>query len=117
MAKLAYIVLSCRDLLASRAFYEACGLLFEEEQHAQGPVHFSTMVSGVVLELYPTNVKYTPMMDARRLGIAVRDVQAIVDRLIACGALRPVGASADPLNRCFLDPDGRTIEMMEEEDD
>lgn len=47
------VVLLCRDLDTSRRSYEALGLRLEVEQLDDGPIHFSCVNRGVVLELYP----------------------------------------------------------------
>lgn len=52
-AALTLLVLYCSDVDASLRFYERLGLSFVKEQHGAGPVHYSTQIGDVVLELYP----------------------------------------------------------------
>lgn len=51
--KLTLIVLYVSDVEASQQFYAGLGLILRREQHDGGPVHYSTKLSGTVLELYP----------------------------------------------------------------
>lgn len=61
------LVLRCRDIEATRTFYTQLGLTFTREQHGNGPVHYSTYLDGLLLELYPTNAE----PDNVRLGFSV----------------------------------------------
>ena len=61
------LVLRCRDIEATRPFYTQLGLTFTREQHGSGPVHYSTYLGGLLLELYPTNGE----PDNVRLGFSI----------------------------------------------
>lgn len=112
-----YIVLFCQNIEASKRFYEALGLVFQKEQHGKGdkkgPVHFSTDVSGVVLELYPAQ---NGVVGRERIGFAVPNVINIATALKdAGGKLISTSSSGSPSVRAkFEDPDGRTIEINQE---
>lgn len=47
------IVLRCADVEISKAFYEKQGLLFRQEKHGTGPVHYTATHGEWVFELYP----------------------------------------------------------------
>lgn len=109
--RLSYIVLYCKDLNASRHFYGLVGLVFVEERHGRGPLHFSADVSGVTVELYP--LKGSPS-DAKpqRVGFAITDFAAAVGRLRAAG-FEPMELTETPApeRAGFLDPDGRFVDL------
>lgn len=64
------LVLRCRNIDATKAFYAQFGLVFEREQHGSSPVHYSTHIGNMLLELYPA--KGEP--DNVRLGFTVSPV-------------------------------------------
>ena len=51
--KLNLLVIRCRDLEASRIFYESLGATFSLEKHGAGPEHYAGELEGLVFELYP----------------------------------------------------------------
>jgi catechol 2,3-dioxygenase-like lactoylglutathione lyase family enzyme len=108
MVRLGYVVLSCRDLFVTKRFYEVLGLRFQNEKHGNGPLHFSAIASGVVIELYPvtSGSEGAVAADPRRIGFAVSNPEQIAALLMIAGT-----PQISP--RCFRDPDGRTIEIVQ----
>jgi catechol 2,3-dioxygenase-like lactoylglutathione lyase family enzyme len=51
--KLNLLVLRCENIEKSKLFYEKLGLLFQKEQHGNGPEHYSTQLDHTLIELYP----------------------------------------------------------------
>jgi catechol 2,3-dioxygenase-like lactoylglutathione lyase family enzyme len=49
--RLNLLVLRCKSIQVTKAFYEKLGLIFVQEQHGKGAVHYSTYVDEMVLEL------------------------------------------------------------------
>ncbi len=49
------LVINTDEMEKTKAFFEAMGLTFVEEQHGKGPVHFAAEVDDNVLEIYPLN--------------------------------------------------------------
>lgn len=48
------LVIKSKDIEKTRTFLSSFGLVFVEEKHGEGPIHFSTTSSdGKVLEIYP----------------------------------------------------------------
>jgi catechol 2,3-dioxygenase-like lactoylglutathione lyase family enzyme len=107
-AALKLLVLRCADVERSRRFYEAIGQVFVREQHDGGPVHYSTHLGEVVLELYPR----TTSTVAVRVGIAVPDVRSVVS---AAQALEHCVSQFDPEKESAFavlrDPDGNKVEL------
>ena len=106
------LFLRCRDVDASRAFYECLGMTFAKHRHGSGPEHYAHEDDRGVFELYPA----TPdaPADATGLGFGATDLAATADRLRAAG-FAP-GPTADrPWGRTFVvrDPDGRRVEVKE----
>ncbi|HNF16716.1 MAG TPA: hypothetical protein PK453_23885 [Leptospiraceae bacterium] len=49
-----FIALYCSDIYISKKFYEETfSLIFNEEKHGEGPMHFCASLGQSVLELYP----------------------------------------------------------------
>lgn len=94
------LVLRCRDIEATRTFYTQLGLTFIREQHGNGPVHYSTYLGGLLLELYPTNGE----PDNVRLGVSVSST------LLAQFNTH----TQDPPQGC-RDPDGRFVALSADE--
>lgn len=87
------LVLRCRDIEKTRAFYTQLGLIFEREQHGNSPVHYSAHIGSMLLELYPA----TGEPDNVRLGFVV-----------SSAILAHFGMSNHGVIR---DPDGRGVEL------
>jgi uncharacterized protein YjbI with pentapeptide repeats len=65
------LVLRCKNIEISKKFYEKLKLKFKKEQHGKGPIHYSTEMGKLVLELYPLN---NHPLDNIRLGFSL-DIQ------------------------------------------
>lgn len=53
-SSVSFIAIYCSDIHISKKFYEdSFPLIFKEEKHGSGPVHFSAPIGCAVLELYP----------------------------------------------------------------
>lgn len=99
------VVLRVADLPTSRAFYEAVGVTFVEEQHGSGPDHLAgTLGNGVVLELYPAA---TPSPD-QRLGFTVSDLGAVLRAVRGVGGTVLAERSG---HATVVDPDGRKVDL------
>ncbi len=115
MVKLDYIVLYSDNLVASERFYQALGLAWTEERHEIGPTHLSTVVSGIVIELYPAKLGGSPATGLHRIGITVEHLEDVIAALGALGSRCITSRTTSKCKSvCFLDPDGRTIEISED---
>jgi len=110
IARLKLLVLRCRDLEASRRFYEALGLLLTTEQHGSGPIHYSCQLGDVLLELYPGGT----CTKALRLGIVVPNVPAATEAIRAHGGHVVLNQSGAEARALVHDPDENTVELSEE---
>lgn len=102
---LSLVVLRCRNLPASKAFYEALGLTFQPERHGVGPAHWSCVIGGLVLELYPSG-RHDTAID--RLGFQVSDVDAAVRAIQQLGGTVDKHTSERAL---VVDPNGVKVEL------
>jgi catechol 2,3-dioxygenase-like lactoylglutathione lyase family enzyme len=102
------IVLRCRDVAASKRFYEALGFAFSPERHGAGPDHWSCRIGATVLELYPAGASGPSV---GRLGFGVVDVPAAVRATLAAGGHLDREYDADRDVAVVADPDGTKIEL------
>lgn len=109
--KLNLLVLRTANLEELRTFYTALGARFEKERHGGGPVHYASKLDDdFVLELYPCSD--ASKVDAElRLGIRVDNIfetlkgieQSVVPKETRWG-----------LRALVRDPDGRTVELIQD---
>jgi catechol 2,3-dioxygenase-like lactoylglutathione lyase family enzyme len=97
---LSLLVLYCSNLELSHRFYSLVGLDLVREQDGGGPVHYSAMLIGTVLELYPAGDGVLPPTRTR-LALRVDDPTA------AAKALREAGFSV--AITVAEDPDGNAV--------
>lgn len=108
------LVLRCKDMEATRRFYEQLGLAFFTERHGAGPQHYAWQSAGFVLELYPAATNQAP--DNVRLGFSTSLLADVTGR-IRPGAdvkvLKPPHSTGDRLVMLLEDPDGRKVEVSQ----
>src|SRR4051812_5572365 len=84
MTLLSLIVIKSADVDATLAFYSALEITFVPEQHNSGPVHYSSNIGEVVLEIYPSSSE-TPSKTATggdtMLGFRVASLETVLTRL------------------------------------
>ena len=110
MTSLTLLVLYTEDIERLRLFYEACGLTMNEEQHDDGPRHYSSVLSsGTVFELYPGAV------NDGRLGLRVPSLDRALDAMNTGGnRLEGKPILRDGMRYIVVkDPDGRRVELSE----
>jgi len=106
--KINLLVLRCKDIEVAKRFYEKLGFEFIEEQHGKGPVHYSSDVGGVLLELYP--LKGELPLEQSRLGFAVelKYMEAMQNEMLSSYEFDGIEVMV------VQDPDGRKIELRED---
>lgn len=111
MNTLNLIVLRCRDLEKSRAFYELLGMRFAKHSHDGGPEHYAHEDERGVFELYPAKGGDG---DKTGLGFCVDELDGMFTRMAELG-FSPKPILEDAWGRAFVvrDPDGRRMEMRE----
>jgi catechol 2,3-dioxygenase-like lactoylglutathione lyase family enzyme len=108
------LVLRCKDVNATRRFYEELGLVFTKEKHGAGPEHYAWDNGGFVFELYPTADNQPP--DNVRLGFSTSLLADLVGNLRHTRnvtVLKGPHATSDRLVMVHQDPDGRNVEISQ----
>jgi lactoylglutathione lyase len=103
--KLNLIVLKSKDIDGTRSFFELLGLQFNEEKHGDGPLHYSSVIHDVVLEIYQGKSANENLT----IGFCVNDLNDIKNRLPGFGADVITEPSPDKPYLIIRDIDGRTI--------
>jgi predicted enzyme related to lactoylglutathione lyase len=116
LPSLRLLVLRSRQIQTLKVFYESLGLKFSEEKHGRGPQHYAAILGTLVLELYPLQETNTGS-DIPRLGFEVSDVEKACEKAKAAGAtIKQAPKKTDHgVQALLLDPDGRTVELTQEE--
>jgi predicted enzyme related to lactoylglutathione lyase len=101
---------------ASLAFYKALGLNFVQEQHGNGPTHYSCELGGAIIEIYPGKPGTAPdrrNAGATLIGFQIADLDVIVKSLEPTGAMILTSPQDSAWGRRAVvqDPDGRAIEL------
>ncbi len=102
------LVLRCKDIEKSKEFYEKLKLIFIKEQHGKGPIHYSTSMGNLVIELYPLT---QDIMDNTRLGFSINtdDLENYLkDKKID---IDTTYAFNNTVTFVVKDPDGRKVEL------
>ncbi len=105
--KLSLLVLRCKDIEASKSFYQLLGLSFVKEKHGNGPTHYSCEHDDFVLELYP-NKEESPL-DNNRLGFKVSDINTVIKNIAITDTYEFSGKTI----HVTTDPDRRKVEISE----
>lgn len=116
---LGMLVVRAADISLSLSFYRALGLDFVEERHGSGPVHFSSDLGGVLLEIYPGEPGRAPerkSAGSTLLGFRVASIERVMSALAPLSTRVLSGPTETTWGRRAVveDPDGRAIELREE---
>ena len=114
MRSLNLLVLRCRDVEASRTFYELFGIRFKKHAHGSGPEHYAHEDERGVLELYPSTMAQGS--DMTGLGFACGDLEGLRESMTA-KAFAPSPIRENPWGRSFVvrDPDDRRVEVTQQQ--
>lgn len=103
---------------ACRAFYEALGLEFADEEHEEGPLHVACEVGDVHFAIYegpPGEAPNKRQGGAALIGFKVDDVDAVFARLRSLTSEVLWEPQDAPWGRTaqLRDPDGRPVEIFQ----
>src|SRR5262245_33043711 len=115
---LSLLVLRTTKIGACLEFYQALGLTLVEEKHGKGPVHYSSSLNGITIEIYPEIQKNSTENSAERtirLGFTVESLAATLKSLETLCATVLKNSSITEWGHLavVLDPDGREVEINE----
>jgi lactoylglutathione lyase len=107
------IVIRANNLEESYSFYKKLGLSFNQEQHGNGPQHYTSELKGLVFEIYPAvNGKNDETI---RIGFSVPNLDHVMDNLRSIDATIITEPSIGPWGKRAVvqDPDGHKVELVE----
>lgn len=107
------IVLKTHDVESLREFYIQLGFEFVQEQHGNGPVHFSASLGDGILEIYPLKTGQDPDTTTR-LGFTVSNLETIMAKAAESERVVSTPRQTDwGLRAVMKDPDGRVVELYQ----
>lgn len=92
-------------------WYARFGLSFDYHRHGKGPLHFSTEINGITLEIYPLKRSQTAADLSLRLGFEVEDLDEMAAGL--ADVIQAPERSAWGYKAVVTDPEGRRVELTE----
>ncbi len=109
MTRLSFVTLRCKDLDASRHFFETLGLESVIVRHKDGSHHYDCRAGEQTIELYPRRRGDTNEL---RIGFHVTHLSEVLATLRAQGAdiVQTLG-SPNVRYAVVKDPDGHTVEL------
>lgn len=115
--RLSLLVLRFLDVNEARAFYESIGLAFTEEQHGDGPIHYSCELNGTLIELYPSESRSSSSfpVSVTTVGFSVANLDKV---LMLIGSLGYQVVSSPRQTQWgkraqVLDSGGRVIDLVQ----
>ena len=103
--KLNLIVLRSQKISQLLNFYESLGLKFTEEQHEEGPIHYSTNQNSMTFELYPANKHY---QDNIMLGFTISNLEKTIQE-----TKTTIHKRISKRTIIVKDPDGRLVYLTQ----
>lgn len=113
MPQLKLLVLKTLQAETLRDFYTRLGFSFVEEQHGNGPVHYSAPLGDGILEIYPLT-EGTAADSATRIGFAVAHLADVIEEIGDLSEVRGPKQTPWGLRAVVKDPDGRSVELYDE---
>jgi lactoylglutathione lyase len=107
MIHVVLLVLRAQNIEATRAFYEMLGMTFVQEQHGRGPIHYSTQLGDLVLEIYPGKDEAS----GQRIGVLVDDARNIRQKIPVGACLVEPTMTEQGWAMVLMDPDGRKVDV------
>ncbi|MER8613338.1 VOC family protein [Mesorhizobium sp. M1216] len=111
LRSLAFVTWFSADPRSAAAFYANFGIVFRQEQHGSGPIHFAFQGQGLAIELYPANEGTTAEGAGTMIGFEVTDADeaASAAKANGFGIIADVKATAMGRRVIVRDPDGRQV--------
>lgn len=114
MVSLNLPVMRTSNIDAMLRFYSALGLVFVEEQHGSGPIHYACELGNIVIEIYSGEAGGAPNATASgstTSGFQVETLDAVLADLKQLGIepLSPPKDAAWGRHCTVLDPDNRRV--------
>jgi len=96
-------------------FYERLGMVFQQQQHGNGPMHYSAEFGGLVFEIYPLLKSQKTADHSLRLGFDVDNLDELVLKLKEAQVemLQSPTQTDWGYIAIIKDPDNRKIELKQ----
>lgn len=107
------IVIRTQKLESLREFLARLGLQFVSEKHGLGPLHYSTSIGPMLLEIYPSSTKHGP--DLSRLGFYARDLHSLLANFESSEIETLPTRSEWGTCASLIAPDGRKIDLYQDD--
>jgi predicted enzyme related to lactoylglutathione lyase len=114
MTKIRGLVIYTKNLDQMKSFYEALGFEMREEQHKEGPLHYSCNAGEIWIEIYPRE-DYLESGKIR-LELSVEDLLDKMEEAVSCGGtiLRGPKLREGGYFLLLADPDGNSVALQQE---
>ncbi|MUZ76169.1 hypothetical protein GOZ90_26370 [Agrobacterium vitis] len=111
MPKLSFITWYSADIRSSAAFYEKLGIIFTEERHGAGPIHFALQDESLAIELYPAKQGLALSGADTLIGFEIADADEIssIAKTRGLDIIEQVTTTALGRRIILRDPDGRQV--------
>ncbi len=110
---LSLVVIRVSDITRSVEAYSVLGITFQQEQHGNGPVHYSGSAGATIFEIYPATER-SPVTSCR-LGFSVACIEDVIAKWRESGGEIIVERTESPWRprAVVADPDGHKIELTQ----
>jgi lactoylglutathione lyase len=106
------LVIRTNDPKRLADFYSLLGLTFDYHKHNSSPMHYSTTIGSLVLEIYPLTKNQTEIDKNLRLGFAINNFEETLKLLNNNDITFSEPTLTDfGFLTIIADPDGRKIEL------
>ncbi|BCH68466.1 hypothetical protein RvVAT039_pl12990 (plasmid) [Agrobacterium vitis] len=111
MPKLSFITWYSADARSLASFYEKLGIIFTEEQHGAGPIHFALQGESFAIELYPAKDGLAPSGADTLIGFKIADADEVssIAETRELDIIEQVKTTAMGRRIILRDPDGRQV--------
>ena len=113
MPNLHLIVIKTNQPAAQAAFYTRLGFQFDYHRHGNGPFHYASKNSNMVLEIYPLPKAITTADNTTRLGFMVDDLDSLMKALPTENIITAASQTEWGYAALVQDLDGRKIELQQ----
>jgi len=113
MPNLHLLVIKTSQLTEQAAFYTLLGFQFHYHRHGNGPLHYASTNSNILLEIYPLPKAITTADNTTRLGFTVDDLDMLISNLPAENIITTAAQTEWGYIALIQDLDGRKIELLQ----
>lgn len=115
--KINLIVLKTAQSEKLAKFYGQLGIKFDQHRHGNGPLHFAAQVNGITFEIYPLPKDVNIADNTLRLGFGVTSLDQLIENLKkqAIKVIKDPTITEWGYQALIEDPDGRKIELRDED--